>query len=293
MPFLGRRRLPAPLAAVLAAAVVAPAALLAAPAAHADPPTNAGAIFKWGYAAWKDEFLTSRPRPEWTINKSSLVSNKHGMLNIESRRGGRGGTITALASDQAAKYGRWEARVRAHRYTYRGTPYTAVWELVPVNKYRCGAKSIVLSSYAPDDARATGAVRTGPANEFSYGLDLDLTNDVFHTYAIEVTTDHVSWFVDTEVVHTERRPEALSGVKFQPRFRLQAVKGATMDHSRMQMDWARYYTLDRPNQKSIEAPAMEQGTYAGTCAKRGTTVTDPAPPAEPSVRVAERWRYQR
>jgi hypothetical protein len=33
----------------------------------------------------------------------------------------------------------------------------------------------------------------------------------------------------------------------------------------MQMDWMRYYTLERPNAKSIEAPALTQSTYAAAC----------------------------
>ena len=49
------------------------------------------------------------------------------------------------------------------------------------------------------------------------------------------------------------------------RFRLAAVKGAEMNPGRMQMDWLRYYTLDRPNAKSIDAPQARRGTYAGAC----------------------------
>ena len=260
MPLTLRR---ARIAAALA--LLAPLAL-SAPASVADPanPTNAAAVFKWGNYAWGDEFHSPSPRAGWEINKPDKVANQNGMLTLESARRG---TVKALASDQAAKYGRWEARVRARRYSFHRTPYRAIWELVPVRKYKCGTKSIVLSDYVPGDATATGAVRTRPVNEFAFGIDLDLGKDVFHTYAVEVTKDHISWFVDTEVIRTERRPEALSGVKLQPRFRLQAVKGEKMDHGRMQMDWARYYTLARPNQKSIEAPQMDLGINESACAQ--------------------------
>ena len=74
----------------------------------------------------------------------------------------------------------------------------------------------------------TGAVRTLPDNEFSFSRVLPLTQGWFHTFAVEVTDDHISWFVDKVVVHTERRSEALSNVSFKPRFRLQAVDGAEM-----------------------------------------------------------------
>jgi hypothetical protein len=43
------------------------------------------------------------------------------------------------------------------------------------------------------------------------------------------------------------------------------VAGAKMNRGRMQMDWMRYYTLDRKNAQSIEAPALTQSTYAPAC----------------------------
>jgi hypothetical protein len=33
----------------------------------------------------------------------------------------------------------------------------------------------------------------------------------------------------------------------------------------MQMDWVRYYTLARPNARSVEAPAAERRIYDGDC----------------------------
>jgi hypothetical protein len=33
----------------------------------------------------------------------------------------------------------------------------------------------------------------------------------------------------------------------------------------MQMDWVRYYTLERPNARSIKAPATRLVRYAGAC----------------------------
>ena len=64
----------------------------------------------------------------------------------------------------------------------------------------------------------------------------------------------MSWFVDTHVVMTERRPAALTGATYAARFRLVGTPGAQMNPGRMQMDWVRYYSLARPNARSIEAP---------------------------------------
>jgi hypothetical protein len=80
-----------------------------------------------------------------------------------------------------------------------------------------------------------------------------------------VTQDHVSWFVDTKVIRTERRSAALSAEDYAMRFQLMGTPGAQMRQGRMQMDWARYYTLARKNAKSIEAPQLTQTTYDGAC----------------------------
>jgi hypothetical protein len=49
------------------------------------------------------------------------------------------------------------------------------------------------------------------------------------------------------------------------RFRLEPVAGARMDFTRMQMDWARYYTLDRPGALPIDAPPAVEDDFTTTC----------------------------
>ena len=227
-------------------------------------PTNAAKIFRWGVEAWKDEFEVNPLRKDWVTSSGGDVVTRNGMITLMAYPDS--GTVTATPSSHKAKVGRWEARVRVWEKDRNvGTPYRAFWELIPNKKYRCGAKSIVIASYSQDETQVTGAVRTLPDNEFSFSRVLPLTQGWFHTFAVEVTDDHISWFVDKVVVHTERRSEALSNVSFKPRFRLQAVDGAQMRPTWMQMDWVRYYTLDRPNAQSIVAPEMTEGTYADAC----------------------------
>ena len=100
-----------------------------------------------------------------------------------------------------------------------------------------------------------------PDRSFGYSRTRDLRSRAWHTYAVEVTKDHVSWFVDTKVMRTERRPEALSGVRYRPQFVMEGAADTQMRASWMQMDWVGYYTLKRPNAKSIAAPQMERTTY--------------------------------
>jgi len=256
--------------AVLALAMTASTVLAAGVAADAvEPspghPTNAASIFKWGSPAWHDEFKTQVEPLGWDLSENGTVINKNGMLTLMADRDD--GVVSATSQVQAATEGRWEARVRLRNYKGPGTAtYRLFWELVPADGVEsCGANGIVLATYQVDDAKALGAVRTLPDLEFGFQRRLNLARDEFHTFAVEVTTDHIAWFVDTKVVRYENRPEALSGVSLKPRFRLQGVEGATMKPAWMQMDWARYYTLARPNRKPIEAKPMLQGTYADAC----------------------------
>ena len=232
-----------------------------APAATTYP-TNAAKIFRWGNAQWYDDFISPVKRM-WSLNRPSLVRDQHGMLTINATA--TSGTVSATLTGHGRRYGRWETRVRAEQYSSGATPYHVVAELIPASDYRCGARSIVLSDYALGTSRARMYLRNAPNLQYDAGKTLDLRPGPFHTYAVEVTPDHISWFVDTQVVHTERRPEALSNVAFRPQFRMQAVDGASMRPTWMQMDWVRYYTLDRPNVLPIIAPEMTQGTYADAC----------------------------
>ena len=93
---------------------------------------------------------------------------------------------------------------------------------------------------------------------------MNLGNDRWHTFAVEVTKTHISWFVDAHVMSTERRSRRC------PASRYGAVRDGRRarqadELSRMQMDWLRYHTLRKPNTKSIAAPAPTAGRYAGAC----------------------------
>jgi len=225
-------------------------------------PTNAAKIFKWGNAQWVDEFVDPL-KPMWSVNRKSEVRNQHGMLTLEAPASG-GDTIARLIG-RGRQYGRWEARVRGRNYGTSGTPYRAVWELTPTKDYRCGARGIVLSDYPLGTNRSTMHVRNLPNLDYTVSKPMSLSDNQFHTYAIEVTSDHISWFVDTRVIRTERRSTARTGATYDARFRLVARPGAKMIPGRMQMDWVRYYTLARPNAKSISAHQLAETRYADAC----------------------------
>ena len=226
-------------------------------------PTNAAKVFRWGLEEWRQEFEVGTLGSNWKSNRPRMVRQQVGMLTINARP--RHPQVVVWASDQSARYGRWEARVRAVEWD-RGRPSRRFhWELVPTGGERCTADTLTLASYKPDDATVRGALRTGRNDEFSFGKSLDLRSRAWHTYAVEITPKRVSWFVDTKVIHSETRPAALDGVALRPQFRLERDTSEWANRSRMQMDWVRYYDLDRPNAKSTDAPGMQLRTFDGTC----------------------------
>ncbi len=230
--------------------------------APATAPTNAAKIFKWGNAQLKDEFHGALA-PTWSVNPAGagLVRNQNGMLTLNTTA--TSGTVTAGWTAGARQYGRWEARVRTRQYGTGDTPYRAVWELVPTTGDQC-SRSIILSDSTIGKNPATMHLRNAGV-DFSATKVLDLRQDVFHTYAVEVTPDHISWFIDTRVVMTEPRSAARTGAPYAVRFRMVAPPGARMNRGRMQMDWVRYYSLERKNAQSIAAPQATLGRYDGPC----------------------------
>jgi hypothetical protein len=225
-------------------------------------PTNAAKVFKWGLSKWEDEFIL-RLSKQWKTNHPKLVRNQVGMLTLDSTR--RSGTVWATVPGQGHRYGRWEARVRSEENGRGGKHYRVVWELIPSGDYACGSKNLEISSYRFGDRRARMQLRTPSGASFSASRQRNLHDNVWHTYGVEVTKKHVSWFVDTQVVRTERRDPALTGTNYQMRFRLEGVKGKRMNPARMQMDWVRYYTLERPNARSIKAPRLDRGSSRSGC----------------------------
>jgi len=227
------------------------------------PPTNAAKIFRWGDSLWHDGFIGPINNKLWSVNHPSLVANRYGMLTLMGTADS--GTVSARVTDHGARFGRWEARVRTSHAGTGGTPYRVVWELVPTHRYHCGARTIGLADYTFGAGRAHMYLRNLPNRQYTYSKRLDLSPGPFHTYAVEVTRHHISWFVDTHVLMTERREAARTGASYNVRFRLVGAEGATMRPVWMQMDWVRYYTLERKNARSIDAPQAHAGTYADAC----------------------------
>jgi hypothetical protein len=226
-------------------------------------PIHAGNTYGWYYQhnLWRQEFESGLPGI-WHKKGRGTVREQHGMISLEANRG----SATATLTGHAHRYGRWEVRLRSNRYEKGAANYKVVTELIPARAARhCGARNIALESYRIGTTRVHLYDRTLPNHEYRAKQRVRIRSNYFHTYAVEVTRTHISWFIDAHVVRTERRPAALSGTLMTFRFALVAQPGKKMNHSRMQADWMRYWTYNRPSTKSIKAPQTTSGIYEKAC----------------------------
>ena len=235
-------------------------------AREAPGPIHAGNTFGWyGHDGLVyDETFVGPLASRWKVTGPGRIQNQHGMLTLNTAKRG---TASATLERPGRAYGRWEVRLRQRQYGHGHRPYRVLTELVPVTDAaeRCGEQNIALNRFWMGGKEVRFYVRSRPDRQFQATLGRRLGQDQWHTYAVEVTPERISWFVDAAVIRSERRPTALSGTKFQVRFTMLAVKGKRMNPARMQMDWLRYWTLQAPNERSTKAPRTEQTTYRQAC----------------------------
>jgi hypothetical protein len=252
------------LAAAAAALVAGP--LLGAPASAmpVPGPIHAGNTYGWYPVAHRHEFVGPLGS-EWRTRGD--VRTQNGMLTLLS---GRHGNVSATLRGAGHDRGRWEIRWRGRQYGGGHTAYRLQTALVPVavSARRCGAQDITFEDQRAGRNRVRFSAHTLPDLSFQTAVrprGQSFTGDHWHTFAVEVTPKRISWFVDARVVATETRPAALSGVPLTVRFRLAATTGATMNPARMQMDWLRYWTLRKPDSRSVRAPSLHQAVNRDAC----------------------------
>ena len=254
--------------------VLAAGALLVLPLEAGQAQTEETAIPGQTFAAYEYwwypiDFVDHFREPlssQWEVAGRGVARTQNGMLTLMStRRGSLGVTLRGHDRDR----GRWEIRLRGKRYETASTDYTVAAELIPAAglAQHCGARNIGFAGFRPEvDSSAGFHVRNLPDHEFtSVKQQMNLTNDYWHTYGVEVRPRRIAWFVDGVARAVENRPEALSGVPLALRLQLQAVPGETMNASRLQVDTVRYFTLQTPNSKPVRGSLPTLGTYADAC----------------------------
>lgn len=268
-----RPRRAAVLAGALLATLLSPV-LTTAPAqadhGGAEPgPVHAGKTYGWWNRGivWREEFetpYTGQMGPQWQASGPGQVWHQNGMLTLNATSQG---SVSATLAGPGAEVGRWETRLRSRQYGRGNGRYRVLAELVPAAgaEENCGGRNIAMTSYTPNGKAATVYARTLPNNAYKAANPMSLGRDQWHTYAVEVTRERISWFIDAHVVFTENREDLLSGVPLTVRFTMEAKPDRVMNISRMQMDWVRHWSLEAPNTLPVDAPPTRVGVYNQAC----------------------------
>lgn len=257
--------------AIAAAALVVAVPLLgggspapvAATVAPQPGPVNAANTYLWGNAVERWDWEEGESTDPWQIysDGTGRASIFVAMLALDSgpTNWDNSGTVKATLGNAGHTYGRWEARVRAPIWATGHSSYTMSFGLVPARARdrTCGGPSVDLGTWTGYQSATTVGVTHG-GNEWSTTRQLSHTRDNWHTLGVEITPTRISWFLDAKVTATLRTGAAVPGVPLVPQLAMQAPSGAEMNHTRLTADWVRYYSLDRPDARSVAAPAPKE-----------------------------------
>lgn len=225
---------------------------------------HAGASYGWYPAHWRYEFedrsVHQVPR-EWHRSGDASLYQTNGMLTLVAKGGRQTRPAATTLTRYQATEGRWEVRMRTNTITRGHQDYAVQIALAPADRAQrgCGSHDVDLLDFQPRHQRtARFAIHTpGTAYTFSKNLVRPVGKDQWHEFAVEITPNRISWFIDAQVVATEPRVGA-SPVPLQLQARLVPTGNARMNKTRLQLDWARYWTLAKQDGRSVAAPRPHQ-----------------------------------
>lgn len=249
------------------AAAASLAVLLALTTAATEIPIAVG----WGAPSHADEFDGNSLDSTWAVYDSpgnggnglrrpSQVSVADGRM---TQTGTADGTSAGMVLDEHfQRYGRWEIRAQVAA-TGEGHPYHPVLALIPGGDapYHCGATDI---DFAESDIGGPTYIFIHALPNIQDYLSVRIDQAQWHTYGVEVTPDHITWFVDGVPMMTDTNRDALSGVDFAVNIQLDANDPGGLAPAQLAVDYVRIYPLRGPA-PAIPAPGPSRGTYDGAC----------------------------
>jgi hypothetical protein len=228
---------------------------------NAPAATTAAGTYKWGQPLWdfaweRGQSLTSRPsggsdRQGWWWDRSTglgRASQHNGGLLLDSQRDWSGpgdfGTTSATLRGNAARYGRWEAKMRFKRLETGARNYTARIELVPdrAKDYACGSRTITVASVPVGRSGVVIGARNG-TRRWHAKRHITIGQNQAVAFAVEVARRHVTWFYNGKAIGTVRSGAAVSGVPLTMRLRLVGPQNREMNKTGYISDWQRGFDL--------------------------------------------------
>ncbi|HSV37531.1 MAG TPA: hypothetical protein VLI04_02120 [Nocardioidaceae bacterium] len=186
-------------------------------------------------------------------NGGALLQSKYGRFVPKDAGAGDFGTTSITLAGNAQTYGRWEMRIRPWVIENNAKDYRIRFELIPVDpaQYLCGARSITVADLTPRKP-AVGIAAYTPSRNRTWRATKSTSSlsNVSKAYAVEVTKDHISWFIDGDIVGTLKARAAIPRVPLTMRISLIGQGSTEMNHTYVVMDWMRAYTLKRGKQRA-------------------------------------------
>lgn len=229
---------------------------------------SAASAYGWGEPEWADEFAGTRPDPAWALYDSpghaGNGSRRPSQVTLADGALTQAGTADALSAGMVrvgadARYGRWEVRLRADGRGAGSRPYHAVLALIPGGPYVDGERDVDFAEADIGTGKVNLFVHYRPYKQDFLALPLDLA--AWHTFAVEITPEHVIWFVDGEVRATVTRAEAIPETPLALNLQLDAYQPGDLAPGRLQLDWARFYPLPEDDLPTLPGPVPAQGVY--------------------------------
>jgi hypothetical protein len=270
------RRLRAAAATAIAAAVAALLGAHLTPAFRAVALAQAGTTYDWGSIGEVHDWERGESTGGWGeyADGSGRVAILYGQLGLESGPAAYSqtatGDIASWLGNSGHADGRWELKVKARQWA-TAAPYRMRLELVPAGTQpsACGAMTVTLATWSGTGTTVTYGVRAG-TSRWIRSISLGNNTNLFHTFAFERKSTAMTWFVDGNAVArltSATAPEAFTSAYLVPRLVLDGTAGTAMTHTRMTMDWVRWFSLARAGKTAPSTtPAPTKGAaISGVC----------------------------
>jgi hypothetical protein len=242
--------------------------------------------YKWGPTQWDfawevGESLTDRPfrgrklKGRWIdrSNGSGRAAHYNGGMalstNISEFPGtGDHGTTSVTLKGNALKYGRWEFRRRVDVFENVGRDYRVKIDLVPAKAKHdhCGSNVINVANVKFNSTKARIGVKSYRAKKSWAGTRrIPRLGDEAHSFGIEVTRNHITWFLDGKSLATVKNRKAVPGVPLTPRLSLVGQGQQEMRRTRVLYDWQRGWRLNKQAKKAATGKGLKSKKLKGAC----------------------------
>lgn len=253
---------------------------------HGTATATASQRYKWGPSAfdfaWEEgESLTDQPyrgtrrKGAWrdASDGSGRVAHYNGGMAITSNitefpAGADHGDVSATLTGNALTYGRWEFRRRIDLFKTPGHDYRIKIDLVPAQAKhaRCGSNTINVADVGYDSTTATIGVSSARAGRSWTGTrKIPRLGDRPHSFGVEVTRKHVSWFLDGNTLATVKNRKVAPGVPLTPRLSIVGRGTQQMQRTRVLYDWQRGWPLNKQALKARTGPGLKAKALSGRC----------------------------